>query len=224
MVEVVKSLGVPEALEVNPSDRYFYKNILSELITKKGVKVIVSTKECGLTFHGRQKKEERKLLSSGVVSSKEFFQINPDLCENCLACVDMTGCPGLTTTSDAYGQKIAIDPQICVSDSYCTKIKACPSFEKVVVKNYHPTKYQKSISISDLFDQDVPEVSGIDVDKIVSENKSWRAVVTGVGGSGVTTISRVIAEASKNLKTPGVDFKFMDQKGLPKETDVLQGI
>ena len=57
----------------------------------------------------------------------------------------MTGCPGLTKTSDAYGDKIMIDPQICVADSYCTKIKACPSFEEVTVKNYHPTKHQKKI-------------------------------------------------------------------------------
>ena len=32
MVEVVKTLGVDEAFEVNPSDRYFYKNELAETI------------------------------------------------------------------------------------------------------------------------------------------------------------------------------------------------
>ena len=59
MLDVVKSLGVNEAIEVNPSDRYFYKNILSDFILDDGVKVIVSTKECGLTFHGRKKKKMR---------------------------------------------------------------------------------------------------------------------------------------------------------------------
>ena len=58
----------------------------------------------------------------------------------------MTGCPGLSLTEDAYGQKVFIDPQICVADSYCTKIKACPSFEEVIVKDYHPIKYKNNQS------------------------------------------------------------------------------
>ena len=143
MVEVVKTLGVDEAFEVNPSDRYFYKNELVKTIERPGVKVIVSNKECGLTFHGREKRRERALLKDGVLQSKTFFQINSDLCENCHACVEMTGCPGLTKTGDAYGDKIMIDPQICVADSYCTKIKACPSFEEVTISQYHPVKFQE---------------------------------------------------------------------------------
>ena len=131
-----------------------------------------------------------------MVEEKSFFQINSDLCENCHVCVEMTGCPGLTKTSDAYGDKIMIDPQICVADSYCTKIKACPSFEEVIVKNYHPTKYKKN-QISPVFD-DLPEVDGFDLNLILNENASWRAV-TGVGGSGVTTISRIIAGLPKTL-------------------------
>jgi len=40
-------------------------------------------------------------------------------------------------------------------------------------------------------------------------------VVTGVGGSGVTTISRVLAEAARMMSgRDDIDFKFVDQKGL----------
>jgi indolepyruvate ferredoxin oxidoreductase len=224
MLDVVKSLGVKEAIEINPSDRYFYKNILSDFILDDGVKVIVSTKECGLTFHGRKKKEDAyHLKNEGTLESKTFFQINPDLCENCLACVEMTGCPGLTTTSDAYGQKIAIDPQICVADSYCTKIKACPSFEKIEVLDFHPTKYKTTKQVKTFSGYEIPEVDGISIDEIIKHKSSWRAVVTGVGGSGVTTISRIIAEASKNLSSNEIDFKFMDQKGLAQRNGRVTG-
>jgi len=126
----------------------------------------------------------------------------------------MTGCPGLSQTFDAYGTKVSIDPQICVSDSYCTKIKACPSFEMVKVFDYHPTKFQKRDIIKQKFvDLPLPVVSK-DLEMIAS-GKDYRVVVIGVGGSGVTTISRVLAEAATLMGgRDDLTFKFVDQKGL----------
>ncbi len=214
MLDVARSLQVAEAIEVNPSDRYFYKNLLTDYIVKSGVKVIVSNKECGLTFHGRKKREERALYKTGGTESvRGFYQINTLACEDCRVCVEMTGCPGLSQTQDAYGTKVMIDPQICVSDSYCTKLKACPSFELVEVKNYHPTKYlglPAEVALDKII---APQVKW-DLASI-AEGHDWRAIVIGVGGSGVTTISRVIAEAAQGMGgRSDLDFKFVDQKGL----------
>src|SRR5690606_11622670 len=122
MLQVARALGVKEAIEIHPSDRYFYKNLLLNFVKRKGVKVIVSTKECGLTYQGRVKAKERELFKTDVKKEQTFYSINTFACEDCRACVDATGCPGLTQTFDAYGSKIAIDPQICVSDGYCTRI------------------------------------------------------------------------------------------------------
>lgn len=214
MLDVAKSLQVTEAIEINPSDRYFYKNLLLDYVQKPGVKIIVSNKECGLTFHGRKKRDERKLFAKGETEAvRDFYQINTDACEDCRACVEMTGCPGLSQTNDAYGTKVMIDPQICVSDSYCTKIKACPSFELVKVYDYHPTKYKKVISKSERKDIPLPSVSK-DLG-VIAAGKDFRSVVIGVGGSGVTTISRVLAEASETMSgRTDLSFKFVDQKGL----------
>jgi indolepyruvate ferredoxin oxidoreductase len=215
MLDVARSLQVKEAIEVNPSDRYFYKNLLLELVQKPGVKVIVSNKECALTFHGRKKRDERKLFANGgTEGERHFYQINTLACEDCRACVEMTGCPGLSQSFDAYGTKVIIDPQICVSDSYCTKIKACPSFELVKVYDYHPTKYKTGKVSPDVRTQfPVPLVTS-DLSRI-SEGNDFRAIVIGVGGSGVTTISRVIAEAASEMGGRNdLDFKFVDQKGL----------
>lgn len=219
MLGLAKNLGVENAVEVNPSDRYFYQNVLADYIKKPGVKVIVSNKECGLTFHGRRKSKERKTFSKNeTISTQEFFQINTEACEDCRICVEMTGCPGLTQTEDAYGTKVSIDPQICVADSYCTKIKVCPSFEKVTVKEFHPTKYlnkKESIKL------DIPEPEN---KLTLNEVNSWRVVVTGVGGSGVTTISRVLAEAAKDMGgRDDLDFKFVDQKGLAQRNGNVTG-
>ena len=214
MLEVVKSLRADSSIEINPSDRYFYKNLLLEYVQKPGVKVIVSNKECGLTFHGRKKREERKLFAKGETEAvREFYQINTLACEDCRACVEMTGCPGLSQTNDAYGTKVMIDPQICISDSYCTKIKACPSFELVKVYDYHPTKYkaqQQKYSWDHLPSPHVKKTL-----QNISSGLDFRSIVIGVGGSGVTTISRIIAEASTTMSgRDDLQFKFMDQKGL----------
>ena len=214
MLDVAKSLQVAEALEINPSDRYFYKNLLLEMVQRPGVKIIVSNKECGLTFHGRKKRDERKLFAKGETEAvREFYQINTYACEDCRACVDMTGCPGLSQTNDAYGTKVMIDPQICVSDSYCTKIKVCPSFELVKVNNYHPSKYKKDENAKTVWNIPQPVAAKNLVQ--ISEGSDFRAIVIGVGGSGVTTISRVIAEAASEMGgRDDLDFKFVDQKGL----------
>jgi indolepyruvate ferredoxin oxidoreductase len=215
ILDVARSLRVDTAIEVNPSDRYFYKNLLLEYVQKPGVKVIVSSKECGLTFHGRKKRDERKIFAKGETEPvREFYQINTMACEDCRACVEMTGCPGLSQTNDAYGTKVMIDPQICVSDSYCTKIKACPSFELVKVHDYHPTKYkEKNIATSSWGNLAEPVITKTLAD--IASGKDFRSIVIGVGGSGVTTISRIIAEAATTMGgRDDLEFKFMDQKGL----------
>lgn len=214
MLDVARSLRVDDAIEVNPSDRYFYKNLLTDFIQKPGVKVIVSNKECGLTFHGRKKKEERALFKQGgVEKTRSFYQINTLACEDCRVCVEMTGCPGLSQTEDAYGTKVMIDPQICVSDSYCTKLKACPSFELVEVSDYHPTKYQAPTGTKT--DNLLPEPKQTMTLDHIAQGVDWRSIVIGVGGSGVTTISRVLAQASESMSGRiDLDFKFVDQKGL----------
>ena len=217
MLKLVSALGVLEAIEVNPSDRYFYQNLMREMILKKGTKVIISNKECALTFHGRKKAEERKIFNKNEsIPLQKFYQINTDACEDCRACVELTGCPGLSQTFDAYGTKVSIDSQICVNDSYCTKIKVCPSFELVEVLNYHPTKYRKnSVESSPGLKLDLPLPVKKKTLDTIAQGEDYRVVITGVGGSGVTTISRVLAEASKVMgNRTDIDFKFVDQKGL----------
>ncbi len=224
MLPIVKGLGAETVLEVNPSDRYFYKNILQKMVESKGVKVIISNKECGLTFHGRQKSLERKKFSKGeTLETKSFYQINTAVCEDCRECVEMTGCPGLSRTFDGYGSKVSIDPQICVADSYCTKIKVCPSFELVEVSDYHPT-LKKDLQSSKAQNDDLPSPDIAKTLDLISKGEDWRVVVTGVGGSGVTTISRILAEASKEMDgRDDLDFKFMDQKGLAQRNGRVTG-
>ncbi len=225
---VVRALGVNNIIEVNPSDRYFYQNIMRDFIKKTGVKVIISNKECALTYGARHRKEERQeLKSNGKLASKSFYQINHLSCEDCRVCVENTGCPGLSQTFDAYGSKVSIDPQICVADSYCTKLKACPSFELVNVIDYLPPSVSKDKSLNSIEqylkkDEYLPEYK-ITFDTIKSQ-KPFHMVVTGVGGSGITTISKIISKASIYMGGhDDLDLKFMDQKGLAQRNGNVTG-
>src|SRR5690606_20086070 len=104
--------------------------------------------------------------------------------------------------------------QICVSDSYCTKLKACPSFELVKVYDYHPSKYKTLTSESDS-ERELPEPHSLKDLGAIAQGSDFRGVVIGVGGSGVTTISRVLAEAAEKMGgRDDLQFKFVDQKGL----------
>ncbi len=214
---IVKAMGVTHCENINPSDRYFYSNLIFELIKLKGVKVIISTKECGLTFHARKKSHERKMFSQNqTIKEQTFYQINTDACEDCRECVNATGCPGLTLTHDPYGTKVAIDPQICVSDSYCTKIKACPSFYEIKVTDFHPTKYKKNNDNKlDLESISLRPPTLLISPETIMEGIDYSILITGVGGSGITTVSKILSKAVHELsKNTGIDFKFMDQKGL----------
>ncbi|WP_419172297.1 thiamine pyrophosphate-dependent enzyme [Halobacteriovorax sp.] len=223
MLNIVQNLGVKTAKEVHPSDRYFYKNLMRDFVTQKGVKVIISNKECSLTYQAKIRASERNTMkNSGVLKEKTFYQINTSACEDCRVCIEETGCPGLTQVFDAYGTKMGIDPTICVADSYCTKFKVCPSFEKVTVKNFHPTKYRPS-DFSHL-DFDLKDVETKKTFDDIAQGDTWRMVVTGVGGSGITTISKIIANASiKMAGRDDLDFKFMDQKGLAQRNGNVTG-
>src|SRR5207247_10371062 len=112
-----------------------------------------------------------------------------------------TGWPGLTIIDTDYGEKIGIDQSTCVSDTYCTKIMACPSFEKVIVtRNKPPRPRVRKISLDDI----PPPVQHRFTD-------TWSAFVSGIGGMGVGVLSSTLARAGTK---EGYTVKFNDKKGL----------
>ena len=113
-----------------------------------------------------------------------------------------------------------------MADSYCTKIEACPSFEQVEVYHYHPQKWneQNDFAGADFHSENIPLPEVCKSFSQIAEGDTWRAVVTGVGGSGVTTISRVLANAALEMGgRQDLDFKFVDQKGLAQRNGNVTG-
>src|SRR2546428_1467875 len=185
-----------------PSNREKYMDILDKALERKGVKVIIADKECGITFHKRKRTERNKIIEKqGFVEREEFVNISQEVCENCRECTKGTGCPGLTIINTDYGEKIGIDQSVCVSDTYCTKIMACPSFEKVIItRNRAPRPRARKISLENL-----------PVARKREFPDNWNIFITGIGGMGVGVLSSVLARAGTR---EGFQVRFNDKKGL----------
>src|SRR2546426_796515 len=159
----------------------------------------------GMTPISNSVKEDPDILyiiidKQGYTPRETCINITQEACENCRECTKNTGCPGLTIIDTDYGEKIGIDQSTCVSDTYCTKIMPCPSFEKVIVTRNKPPR---------------PRVKKIPLDNIPPPARheftdTWSAFISGVGGMGVGVLSSTLARAGTKA---GYTVKFNDKKG-----------
>ncbi|MCP5523360.1 MAG: 2-oxoacid:acceptor oxidoreductase family protein [Verrucomicrobiales bacterium] len=200
-------------VRVNPAERETYRRLLEKTILQDGVKVVVADKECGITYHRRAARAERRQLHEhGYVPRKRFINITNETCEHCLECTKATGCPGLTVEETPFGRKMQVDRSWCVSDGACTRfmvptgdggprVKACPAFEEVIVRRSQaPVKPIERLSFSDLPEPDVPPIQEV-----------WRGYMAGVGGMGIGTATAIMVLAGHR---EGYQVRFCDKKGL----------
>ncbi len=200
-------------VRVNPAEVAAYRALLEKTILQDGVKVVVADKECGITFHRRAAREERRQLHRlGFLPRKRFIHITAEVCEHCLECTRATGCPGLTFHQTPYGRKVQTDLSWCVADGACTRfevapdpagprVKACPSFEEVIV-----TRRQRPPSPLEQLDfHRLPEPPAPRLERL------WRGYLAGVGGMGIGTATAVLVLAGHR---EGYRVLYCDKKGL----------
>ncbi len=189
-------------LRVNPEIRDQYYETLEKTFLAPGVKVIIAEKECGIMRNRRTRRSERAAISQkGYLPAKEFTNVNKEICRFCLACTEMTGCPGLRHVETDYGKKMDTDLSWCVSDGACERVGACDAFERLTVRR---KKAQRSL---------VPE---LDLDNIPEPRKReagdlWRCCLTGVGGMGIGVATSIVVRAGHK---EGYNVLFLDKKGL----------
>ncbi len=201
IVKAMLGEGV-HVVRANPAYRETWKSTLEDTILRDGVKVVVADKECGITYHRRESREERKeTRERGFLREKRFVNVNPDVCENCLECTMATGCPGLTFVETPFGTKVQTDLSWCVADTACTKIYACPSFEEItIVRSRKPPAPIDSVDLNDI---PLPPPPMFD--------KIWHCHLAGVGGQGIGVATATIVRAGHRQ---GYNVLFCDKKGL----------
>jgi indolepyruvate ferredoxin oxidoreductase len=188
-------------VRVNPEKREEYRAALEDLILLPGVKFVVADKECGITYHRRKRHERAKTLADlGYLPREVRINVASDVCEYCLECTRITGCPGLTVESTMLGSKIATDLSTCVSDRACARINACPSFEELAIYRAQPAVKPALPDHSDLPLQPLKEFDG-----------EWRAYMAGIGGMGIGATTALLVRAAQEM---GYTVNFCDKKGL----------
>ncbi|QQE12638.1 2-oxoacid:acceptor oxidoreductase family protein [Planctomycetota bacterium] len=191
-------------VRINPADRDRYRNLLEETILSNGVKVVIADKECGIKYHRRARAAERaEVKEKGFLAKKTFMNIAEEVCEYCLECTSMTGCPALKKVDTDYGSKMQTDFSTCVNDGACARISACPSFEEVTVYRQGPER------MGDLF---------VDLDSLPDPPKPvhadqdiWRCHLAGVGGMGIGLCRSILLFAGEEM---GYSVQFLDKKGM----------
>jgi indolepyruvate ferredoxin oxidoreductase len=217
--EIVRGMAGTSPLTVvklSPADRTAYRAALEHSILGDGVKIVIADKECGITYHRRQFKEERKTIKKyGYLPSKTHMNITPEVCENCLECTKATACPGLTSIDTDYGKKIDTDLTWCVNDGACERVrtsneiadsvKPCPSFEQVTVLRKKRRRYMlPNMDLAKL--PDAPRVHDLSV-----PGSAWRVHMSGVGGMGIGVVGAILVRAGHK---EGYQVLFQDKKGL----------
>ena len=178
--------------------------VQKELAAIPGVSVLIYDQTCASEKRRRRK---RGLLSD---PAQRIF-INPSVCEGCGDCGVKSNCVAVLPLETDLGRKRQIDQSSCNKDFSCVE-GFCPSF--VTLNGATPRKMTSAQSSdptrnvpiwTDLPEPTLPNLS----------RRPYSMIVDGVGGTGVVTVSAILAQAAHivGLSFGAIDMTGMAQKG-----------
>ena len=169
-------------------------DVQARMATTEGVTAIVFIQTCAA-----EKRRRRKRGTFPDVDKRVF--INTDICEGCGDCGVQSNCVSIVPVDTEFGRKRAIDQSSCNKDFSCLQ-GFCPSF--VTVEGAELKKNATlDIPTGDLPDPALPAING-----------THNIVITGVGGTGVTTIGALLAMAAH---LDGKGAGMMEMAGLAQK-------
>ncbi|RNL62484.1 indolepyruvate ferredoxin oxidoreductase family protein [Nocardioides marmoriginsengisoli] len=192
-----RKIRLPGGVEVRHRDRLIETQ--QELAKVPGVTVLIHDQECATEL---RRKRKRKL----VVEPVERAFINERVCEGCGDCGSKSNCLSVQPVGTEYGRKTAIHQASCNKDYSCLD-GDCPSFLTVVPAASGNRATPRS-TVADLDDGMLPDP------ELVVPADQFGLRITGIGGTGVVTVSQIIATAASNS---GRYVRTLDQTGLAQK-------
>ncbi|MFM8894920.1 MAG: DUF6537 domain-containing protein, partial [Actinomycetales bacterium] len=193
-------VDLPVDVTVDHRDRL--AEVPAQLVAPPGDTVLINDQECATELRRRRK---RGLAAD---SARHVF-INERVCEGCGDCGEKSNCLSVQPVMTEYGRKTRIHQASCNEDESCLRGE-CPSFMAVVpsgTPRRSPTRPADQPSLPDLQTTDLPApVRSIGPDVSVR--------ITGIGGTGVVTVSQVLATAGAMR---GLFVQSLDQTGLAQK-------
>ncbi|MEV6621634.1 indolepyruvate ferredoxin oxidoreductase family protein [Amycolatopsis sp. NPDC051106] len=164
-----------------------------ELAAVKGVTVLIHEQECAAEKRRKRRRGKQETPATRVV-------INERVCEGCGDCGTKSNCLSVQPVATEFGRKTAIHQSSCNVDYSCLA-GDCPSFVTVV-----PTGKKQRRKLGELAADAVPAppVSG----------KDFTVRITGIGGTGVVTVTQILATAAV---LDGRHVRTLDQTGLAQK-------
>ena len=176
------------------------QSLQRELREVPGVSVIVYDQTCAA--------EKRRRRKRGLFPDpdKRVF-INPAVCEGCGDCGVKSNCVAVIPLETELGTKRAIDQSACNKDFSCLN-GFCPSF--VTVHGAKVRKSRKTVGDSSIASM----LASLPEPALPKLETPYTMLVTGVGGTGVVTLSAVLGQAAH---LEGKGFGSIDMTGLAQK-------
>ena len=164
-----------------------------QLSEYEGVSVLIFDQTCAA--------EKRRRRKRGLMEDpKKRVVINKDVCEGCGDCSVQSNCVSIEPLETELGRKRKINQSNCNKDYSCIK-GFCPSFVTV------DAEIKNNIEFKDLGELPEPQhKTNQDINNIM---------LTGIGGTGVLTISAIMAYAAhyEDKDSSVLDMTGLAQKG-----------
>ncbi len=201
LVRVVVVAENPEnhdsaALGVDVFPRAELDNVQKMLREIKGSTAIVYDQTCAA------EKRRRRKRGTFPDPNKRIF-INAAVCEGCGDCSAQSNCVSIEPLETEFGRKRVINQSSCNKDFSCVK-GFCPSFVEVT---------GGSIAKPDTRQTDF--ANGLPMPALPAMGDDYNIFVTGIGGTGVLTVSALLAMAAhlEGKASVTADMAGLAQKG-----------
>ena len=198
VVVLTEDLDRYKTIKLPPSvrllDRSALPAIQDEFAATPGTTVIIFDQTCAAEKRRRRKRKQM------VDPSTRVF-INSAVCEGCGDCSVQSNCVSVEPLETEFGRKRRINQSSCNKDFSCVK-GFCPSF--VTIEGADVKKSKVDFSFDDLPEPSIP-----------APGHGYNIMVTGIGGTGVLTVSALLGTAGhiEGLASTTADMAGLAQKG-----------